>query len=194
MRLMKIAFLNQKGGVGKTTLVLLLSAVLKRAGYDVAVDHRDPQGTASFFAAAFDVPLLANNPEAPYVIIDTPGHLRIEGQVERDLSELIKQSDKLILVTEKSLPSVHGSVPMAKLIKQKKRDKAKAYVLFNQVRVQTIIGKQQGTDLAAKLGLPALQNELTLSAAYQNAFSEGLTAVTGQHRDEVLNLALEIMK
>ncbi|MCB1094679.1 MAG: ParA family protein [Verrucomicrobiae bacterium] len=191
---MRIAFLNQKGGVGKTTLVLLLSSVLKRAGYDVAIDDRDPQGTSSVFAAVFGVPLLSENADAEYVVTDTPGHLRIEGEVERELSALIKQSDKLILVTEKSLASIHGSAPMAKLINKKKSPQAKAYVLFNQVRVQTMIGKQKGEDLAAKLGLPALTNELPLSAAFENAFSEGLSAVTGQHRDELLNLALEIMK
>jgi chromosome partitioning protein len=191
---MRIAFLNQKGGVGKTTLVLLLSSVLKRAGYDVAIDDRDPQGTASVFAAIFGVPLLSDNPDADYIITDTPGHLRIEGEVERELSALIKEADTLILVAEKSLASIHGSAPMAKLINKKKRPKSKAYVLFNQVRIQTMIGKQKGKDLAAKLGLPALKNELPLSAAFENAFAEGLTAVTGQHRDELLNLALEIMK
>lgn len=191
---MRIAFLNQKGGVGKTTLVLLLSSVLKRAGYDIAIDDRDPQGTSSVFASVFDVPLLSDNPNAEYIITDTPGHLRIEGDVERELTALIQQADILILVSEKSLASIHGSVPMAKLITAKKSKQAKAYVLFNQVRIQTIIGKQKGKDLAEKLGLPPLLNELPLSSAFENAFAEGFAAVTGQHRDELLNLALEIMK
>ena len=191
---MRIVFLNQKGGVGKSTLVLLLSAVLKRAGYNVALDDRDPQKTATLFADSFGVPLLEDNEEAEYIITDTPGHLRIEGAVERDVSSIIKEADILVLVTEKSLPCIHGSSPMAKLIKEKKQEKAKAYVLFNKVRVQTVIGRQNGQELADKLGMIALQNELPLSSVFENAFVEGLSAVTGQHREEILNLILEIMK
>jgi len=191
---MRIVFLNQKGGVGKTSLVLLLSGILKRAGYDVAIDDRDPQGTARFFAPAFDVPLVEDHAGADYVITDTPGHLRIEEQVEREISGLIGESDILILVSEKSPAAIHGSAPMAKLIKIHKRRGAKAYVLFNRVRSGTLMGKQDGSDIAADLGILALENELPLSAAFENAFVSGLSAVTGKHRTELLNLALEIMK
>ena len=191
---MQITFLNQKGGVGKTSLVLLLSGILKKNGFDVAIDDRDPQGTATFFAKQFDVPLLDTDSPAEYVIVDTPGHLRIEGEVERELTKLIQESDKLILVSEKSPAAIHGSAPMAQLIATKKRADAKAYVLFNRVRSSTGMGQQKGADIAANLQIPALQNELSLSAAFENAFVYGISAVRGSHREELFNLALEIMK
>ena len=99
---MRITFLNQKGGVGKTTLVLMLSGVLRQAGYDVAIDDRDPQGSARFFAKRVDVPLHDPAAPAPYIITDTPGNLQLEGKAGDDLRELIATSDKLVLVTEKS--------------------------------------------------------------------------------------------
>jgi chromosome partitioning protein len=191
---MRITFLNQKGGVGKTTLVLLLSGVLRRVGYDVAIDDHDPQGTARLFAKKVDVPLYDPAKPAEYVITDTPGHLGIDGKGGGDLLQLVSASDKLVLVTEKSPAALHGSFPMAKLIVERKRPDAKAYVLFNRVRSGTTIGQQQGLDIAADLGLPALTVELPLSSAFENAFTDGLSAVTGKRRDELLSLALEVMK
>lgn len=191
---MIITLLNQKGGVGKTTITLLLGGILKHAGYNVAIDDRDPQGSARFFSEAFDVPMIRDAPEAEYILTDTPGHLRIEGTVEQELTELVVRSDTIILVTEKSPASIHGSLPMARLINARKRDTAKAFVLFNRIRSVTAIGKQDGADIAQDLGLKPLGNELPLTAAYENAFVHGLNGITGKHREQLLNLALEIMK
>lgn len=190
---MKITLLNQKGGVGKTTVSLLLAAVLREAGRSVAIDDRDPQKSATFFAEQFGLPLLNDSPKSDFIFTDTPGHLRIEGKTETELAKLIKESDTLILVTEKSPASMHGSAPMARFIKKHKTRKSKAYVLFNQVRRSTVVGRSDGKELGAALGLPALENELPLSSAFENALIGGYRAVTGKHRRELLTLALEIV-
>lgn len=192
---MRITFLNQKGGVGKTTVALLIASVLqKSAGYDVAIDDQDPQESAKFFAASFGLPILADNPNAEYIITDTPGHLKLEGATRERMAKTIEASDKLILVTEKSPAAIHSSMAMAELIKEKMPKGARAYVLFNKVRSNTNMGKQDAKVIAKDFGLPALQNELPLTQPYETSFLSGLSVVTGEHRALLLNVALEIMK
>lgn len=192
---MQIAFFNQKGGVGKTTLALLLAAILEKAGYDVAIEDRDPQHSATFLArSVFKLPVLAERPTANCVVVDTPGYMRNDGRIDGELSTLVHQVDKAVLVAEKSLVSVHASLPMARLLREQLKPGARAYVLFNKVRMATLVGRQDDADVARDLSLPLLRNTLPLAAAFENAQMLGLAAVTGPHRDRLLNLALEIMK
>jgi len=191
---MRISFINQKGGVGKSTAALLLAGILKKNGYDVEIDDRDPQGTAGYFAKVFDVPLLENGHNPAYIVTDTPGHIALKGEAERRLIELIKDSDVLVLITHKTPMAIHGTAPAARLIKQHKRPSAKAYVLFNQVDSRSTIGQQSGAELARELKLPALAAEIPQYTAYQNACAVGLSAVTGKYRHHILTLALELLK
>lgn len=190
---MRITFLNQKGGVGKSTMSLLIGSVLARAGYDVVIDDRDQtQGTATHFAPTYGVRTTAEAPEAEYIITDTPGHLKPDELPT--LAPLIAQSDRVILVTEKSPASLHGAGPMANVIKEHLRNGAKAYVLFNKVSRRSLIGQQEPKVLAADWGLEALTWEVPRDQAYENSQAAGLAAVTGEHRTILLNVALEIMR
>jgi chromosome partitioning protein len=56
----KLAFSQQKGGVGKTTLAVLSAARLRTDKFKVSVIDRDPQGAASRWAQALQIPCIFN--------------------------------------------------------------------------------------------------------------------------------------
>jgi chromosome partitioning protein len=61
---MIVSFLNQKGGVGKTTLALNVAGVLARKCKVLVIDA-DPQGSALDWAAA-------RRDKPPFVVIGQP--------------------------------------------------------------------------------------------------------------------------
>ena len=72
---MKIALVAKKGGVGKTTLCLLLYEAFKRAERTVAVRDYDAQGSASKALDAFGGQKESPGQTYDILIIDTPPSL-----------------------------------------------------------------------------------------------------------------------
>jgi cellulose biosynthesis protein BcsQ len=187
---MRITFISSKGGTGKSSLCLILAGVLQRAGKNVSVIDMDPQETVTHFADKFD--LAVDDLAADFHLVDTPGHIP-SSKAGRDFIHAIKDSDRVILVCEKSPVAIHGSSDAAGFIQANKRRSSKSFVLFNKVRPQTAIGKQNGSDLAKLLKMPALKTEIPLTTQIEFAAVEGLSAVKGKVMDSFLNLALEIV-
>ena len=67
---MIVAVANQKGGVGKTTLVVHLGSWLSRQGYRVALVDGDPQGNWS--SGLMDGALAPTESVSKYFHADTP--------------------------------------------------------------------------------------------------------------------------
>src|ERR1035437_10066943 len=92
------------------------------------------------------------------------------------------------------MPPSSSSTAPAALVKQFLRSGAKAGVLFNQVRKQTIVGQQDMKNLAKTIGLPAYKHWLPLASAYEQFSSLGWSVVTGAERERVTSLAKEIIQ
>jgi len=191
---LRITFLNQKGGVGKSTTAALVAGILQEVGYRVAADDRDPQRTLEFWAREVGrVPLLGAVDNPDVIVTDTPGRLDFhQDGVLSQFREIVQQSDRILLVSEKTLFSLHAAAPMLRVIRDIGGPSVR--VLFNKVRRCTSIGRQNEADLAAKLGVAALKSHLPLASAFERMETEGLRALSASQRALAQNLALEILE
>lgn len=188
---MRISFISSKGGTGKSSICLVLGSVLKRTGKTVSIEDLDPQKTSTHFADVFGLTL--GDPTSDFILTDTAGHISTSGKQGRELIQVIQDSDRIILVCEKSPMAIHGASDSASFIREHKRKSSKAFVLFNKVRSATAIGKQSGHSLAKLLKLPSLKTEIPLTTQIEFVAADGLRAVKGQVMDKFLSLAIEIL-
>jgi len=186
---MVIVFCNGKGGAGKTTLALLLGCALADAGRRVGLIDRDPQRTATRWLETTKPPALeavTNGTHYDSVIIDTPP--RLESPL---VHESLQQADKVILVSSPSPADLWSSQDTVQVIQQHYH-KQKAALLFNQVQRQTVLGRELDS-LAARVGLPSLRHQVARRQAYQHAMLLGWKALDASAREEILQVALEIV-
>src|SRR4051812_40875023 len=110
---MRITFVNQKGGVGKSTAALLIGSALHAASCKVTLEDHDQQGSLSWWARRVgNLPLAEDGQPAggDIVISDTPGHLDLSAKENREMmSGLLSRSERIILVSEMSTLSIHAS-------------------------------------------------------------------------------------
>ncbi|MBM3853781.1 MAG: ParA family protein [Verrucomicrobia bacterium] len=186
---MVVTFCNGKGGAGKTTVALLLGCALADAGRRVGLIDRDPQRTATRWIestkpAAFETAVDGSQYEA--VIIDTPP--RVESPL---VHESLRQADKVILVSSPSPADLWSSQDTVQVIQQH-HPKQKAAILFNQVQRQTVLARDLDV-LAGRIGLPGLRNHVARRQVYQHALLLGWKALDAPAREEILQVALEIV-
>ena len=192
----RLTFLNQKGGVGKSTLCIAVGAVLHQAGYSIAFDDRDPQGSVRFWAKEVGkIPLLEEADGPEIIICDTPGHITIEdSNTHAGLCELIRQSDRLVVVSEKSLFSIHATTPMVRLLHAHRSSESRAYLLLNKVRPARRQDSMKEQEVAFRLGMPLLTPFVPLSTSFEHLQTRGVTALKSAQLEIVLALALQLVK
>lgn len=182
---MVITFCNQKGGVGKTTLSVLIALALSEAGRKVAIRDRDPQGSAGI--SLEDSEVLIFPAEADIVIIDTPP------TISDAFREAVRDADKVILVASPYPVDLWASKTTADEINRICGTDKKTRILFNRVRKRTTFGDQDLSEIAGKIGLPSCKNVISLRESYAQAHVAGWKALPAQQRDEIFTAALEIV-
>lgn len=203
---MIISILNQKGGVGKTTLSVHIASTLALAGNKVLLIDADVQRSALDWAASRDanpifsvvgiskntihkeVQLLKQNYD--YIVIDGPPRVY---DVARSA---IAASDIILIPVQPSPYDVWSAKEVVDLINEVKEPlqiykKIKAAFIINRKISNTVIGRDVVEALEQYKDIPVLKSYITQRVAYAETAARGTSAI---EEDPDSNAGKEIKK
>jgi chromosome partitioning protein len=192
---MIIGVLNQKGGVGKTTTSVNLSAVLAKAGNRVLHVDGDPQGSSLAWSAAREIeplftvvgmPKPTLHKEMPdlasdYDIVVIDGAPRVN-ELARSA---IMASDLIVIPVQPSPYDVWATADIVELIKEAQvyKEHLKGVFVINRKIVNTAIGRDVGKALA-DFGFPVSEVSLCQRVIYAESAAQGLSVIEAEPNSE----------
>ena len=182
---MVITLMAKKGGVGKSTISLLLHEGLKEAGKSVAVRDWDAQGTSNKALELMSGQKAADAASYDVLIYDTPPSLD-----HTATSTAIRSSDLVIVVTTPSPFDIWEAEEAGQFVRKLRPD-VPIYALFNKVRKTTLLGRLVD-DNAKQLSIPVLPVTISSRECYQHVGLRGWKALDTAAREEVYRLVIAI--
>lgn len=183
---MTITLLAKKGGVGKSTVSVLLHEAFKRAGKSVAIQDWDAQGTSNKALAFIDGQRAEANMSYDILLFDTPPSLEHPAT-----AAAVRSADLSIVITTPAPADIWEAEEAVRFV-QNKKPEATVRVLFNKVKKNTILGRLL-EESAKEVGAPVIPIHLSARECYQHAIGQGWKALDASAREEVLQLAVSLM-
>ena len=152
---MNITLLAKKGGVGKSTLSILLYEAFRQAGKTVSVHDWDAQGTSSKAMELIDGHKPEINRKADITIYDTPPNLE-----HTATATAVRSADIALVVTSPSPADVWEAEEAVRFV-QSRNPKSAVRVVFNKVRKATVLGRLVD-ESAKQVSVPSLAVTLSV--------------------------------
>lgn len=206
---MIISLLNQKGGVGKTTLAVNIAEVLSRLEKRVILVDADPQGSALDWAANRpddppfpviglpkptlhrELPAIAKNHD--FVLIDGPP------RVNELARAAILASDVVLIPVQPSPFDVWAAKEIVDLLQEASvfKEKIKSAFVINRKVVNTAIGRDV-VDALESYPVPVLKASIGQRVVFAESAAQGLTVLhvdpSGSASKEVIELTRELLE
>jgi chromosome partitioning protein len=193
---MIVGVLNQKGGVGKTTIAVNLASCFSQSGRRVLLVDADPQGSALAWSAAREaepdfvvvgmakptlhreLPALAKNYDV--VVIDGAPRVNELGRAA------ILASDLVLVPVQPSPYDVWAAAETVQLIREARQFKEalRAAFLINRKIANTAIGRDFHAALAQFPETPVLDVALVQRVVFAESAARGLSVLEAAPRGE----------
>jgi chromosome partitioning protein len=189
----RIALIQQKGGVGKTSLAIHGACTLADLGHSVLLVDMDPQGSIlAWYEHATTLPEKlsvstcdsAENLDGlsgfSYVIIDTPGRLS---------ASVLAHCDAVVLPVVPSPLDIWAAADSVHLVKeqQAKNPGLKAALVVNRMQLNTRLGREI-FEVIKGYEMPLFSKPVKQRTAYATTLASGSYAKTEEITDFAKNL------